>query len=404
LKNKLEEQRALATIGHIYLSSYLNLPGPENKDKLTLANKFLMKSLVVSQTLNGQISKVELADMSARLFSNLGVVQDCLENFDKALELLNKSIVLCRSNDLFEQLQRGYLSLASIFMKKGDSRSALQQYNLAAEAASKLRDKPILLADILINKSELLLKLGDFCAAKSALLKAYRLKIPDLNDRRVIENKLRVVASMSSNEDKLIMTEDTDYKTLKTLYEKMGDGACVLKMFDRAADYYKKMLDSAEKANLMESELATCYYSLAETYKDNKQYKEAIVYFEKELSLCRSFKDSLNTFWKIAETRELADDPISEVQAVYTRALERCQREGDVHEEGKMLKRFILYLRRQKQHSEAFQLEQSLAKLNYQSSESDSDSSDAPTTSIVGGDIDLDALTGKSDPIPQTLY
>jgi NF-kappa-B inhibitor-like protein 2 len=296
---------------------------------------------------------------------------------------------------------------------------------------AKLRDKPILLADILINKSELLIKLGDFCAAKSALLKAYRLKIPDLNDRRVIENKLRVgkwacvttadwlylvtgwssqisrfllVASMSSNEDKLIMTEDTDYKTLKTLYEKMGDGACVLKMFDRAADYYKKMLDSAEKANLMESELATCYYSLAETYKDNKQYKEAIVYFEKELSLCRSFKDSLNTFWKITETRELADDPISEVQAVYTRALERCQREGDVHEEGKMLKRFILYLRRQKQHSEAFQLEQSLAKLNYQSSESDSDSSDAPTTSIVGGDIDLDALTGKSDPIPQTLY
>lgn len=138
LKNKLEEQRALATIGHTYLSSYLELP-ESDKSKLELANKFFKKSLVVSQSLIGIASKLEVADMSARLFSNLGLVQDCMGNFNAAKELINKSINLCRAHDLYEQLQRGYLSLASLLVKTEDYKSALQQYNLAAEAASKFR-------------------------------------------------------------------------------------------------------------------------------------------------------------------------------------------------------------------------------------------------------------------------
>lgn len=51
LKNKLEEQRALATIGHTYLVSYLESPKPD-KNNLNLANKFFMKSLTISQKYN----------------------------------------------------------------------------------------------------------------------------------------------------------------------------------------------------------------------------------------------------------------------------------------------------------------------------------------------------------------
>lgn len=89
-------------------------------------------------SLNGQASKLEIADMSARLFSNLGLVQDCMGNFEQASELITKSINLCKAHDLYEQLQRGYLSLASISVKAKDYKSAVQQYNLAAEAASNV--------------------------------------------------------------------------------------------------------------------------------------------------------------------------------------------------------------------------------------------------------------------------
>lgn len=85
------------------------------------------------------ISKLEIVDMSARLFSNLGVVQDCLGNFDKALELINKSISICKQNDLFEQLYRGYVSLAGLMDKKGEINETIRSYNLAIETASRFQ-------------------------------------------------------------------------------------------------------------------------------------------------------------------------------------------------------------------------------------------------------------------------
>lgn len=75
--------------------------------------------------------------MSARLFSNLGLVEDARENHDKAYELINKSINICKMHELHEQLQRGYMSLGSLLFKSGDNKRALQQYNFAAETASK---------------------------------------------------------------------------------------------------------------------------------------------------------------------------------------------------------------------------------------------------------------------------
>lgn len=83
------------------------------------------------------INKLEKMDMTSRLFSNLGLVKECLGEYDKALELLNKSITVCKQNDIYEQLCRGYLSIASLFEKKLDSNEAIQHLNLAIDSASK---------------------------------------------------------------------------------------------------------------------------------------------------------------------------------------------------------------------------------------------------------------------------
>lgn len=75
--------------------------------------------------------------MTARLFANLGVVKECSGEYEKALELMNKSIAVCKQNDIYEQLHRGYYAIASLYEKMQNSNEAIQYYNLAAQAASK---------------------------------------------------------------------------------------------------------------------------------------------------------------------------------------------------------------------------------------------------------------------------
>ncbi|KAJ8950165.1 hypothetical protein NQ314_008018 [Rhamnusium bicolor] len=76
--------------------------------------------------------------MLARLFSNLGLVKECLGDYNKALELLNRSISICKQHDIYEQLSRGYISIASLYEKRGDYNDAIRHYNLAIESASKI--------------------------------------------------------------------------------------------------------------------------------------------------------------------------------------------------------------------------------------------------------------------------
>lgn len=53
---------------------------------------------------------------------------------------------------------------------------------------------------------------------------------------------------MCYTEDLIISTDPSDYPTFRKLYEKLGDGACHLKNYAGAIDYYLKMLDHAELA------------------------------------------------------------------------------------------------------------------------------------------------------------
>lgn len=79
---------------------------------------------------------VEKQDMIARLFSNLGLVKESLGDYNTSYKLYEKSIKICLKHDFFEQLYRGYLSLASLFEKQDNYQDAIKHYNLAVEVAS----------------------------------------------------------------------------------------------------------------------------------------------------------------------------------------------------------------------------------------------------------------------------
>lgn len=73
--------------------------------------------------------------MSARLLANLGIIQEYRMDYEKALDLLQKSIKICKENDLFEQLERSYKILGSIYTKKKEYGSAIDSLSLAINIA-----------------------------------------------------------------------------------------------------------------------------------------------------------------------------------------------------------------------------------------------------------------------------
>lgn len=73
--------------------------------------------------------------MTARLLANLGVVQECLKKYEKGVDLVLKSIDICKDNDLFEHLERSYKILGSLYMRKKEYGNAIDSYNRAISTA-----------------------------------------------------------------------------------------------------------------------------------------------------------------------------------------------------------------------------------------------------------------------------
>lgn len=78
--------------------------------------------------------------MLARLLANLGVVNESQGNYNEGIKLLRKSISICKQHDLFEQLERAYAALGSLYVRKQEYNNAIHYFNLAMEVAGKIKD------------------------------------------------------------------------------------------------------------------------------------------------------------------------------------------------------------------------------------------------------------------------
>ncbi|KAK4876754.1 hypothetical protein RN001_009260 [Aquatica leii] len=390
-KNKLEEQRALATIGHIHLTCYL-----DNQDSYSLnsAYKAFRKSFALCESLT-DVKKHEHKDIMARLLANLGVVEECKGNYDKGIELLQKSIALCKSYDLFEQLFRGYTALAVLYDHKKMYDESIQQCNLAYKVAGRLKNKTPLQCTSLCMKADMLIKLSDFHSAKNVLLKAYKLKDSNSSNREVIEQNLKVVAAMCKAEDTLLTTASNNFKIKKSLYEKLGDGACRLKNFSIAIEYYHKMLEAANANNESGLDLIPCYISLAETYRDNKQFDMAIKYFQEDYNIVRENpRDVVNTLLNIADCMESSNRDIADIQSTYDEALTITKATVDKQMENKVLARYVPLLKKFKSYEKALMLENRLKQISHLVEESESEEQSTPN---IGDDVSINDITDVSD-------
>ncbi|XP_014248141.1 tonsoku-like protein [Cimex lectularius] len=304
-KDKVEEQRALATLGRTYFlqaETYDVIDTPEKaKQSLNEAKAYYMQSLQVCEQLNDAVGWKQRMEMRTRLFLNLGLVFDCQKQAEEAEDYILKAVLICKKLDLWEDLFRSYTALGTVYQKHRDSTKALSTFDLAIPVAERLSDKSSqALCEVLLLKSEVLLDQPNFRGARQALLRAYKINCPNEMMRADIKHKLRIVAAMCETEEKLTdIPPEAEYEARKKLYEDLGDMSAEMGNFGLAITYYHLMLMSVEKIGGDKKSLIECYVSLAQTYKDDKQYHKAIEYFKKELLLenddaCESCRTCMN--------------------------------------------------------------------------------------------------------------
>jgi NF-kappa-B inhibitor-like protein 2 len=145
-----------------------------------------------SSRLGKTVSKWELADMQARLYLNLGVTKEHIQQFDEALSFYDSSIKICKSNDLFELHHQCLMASGWAHSnKKSDTGTALNQFNAAIEVAKRIHDKNEKMCLTLLAKSGLFIKNGDFQSAKQVLKKAFKMKTPNRIDNEMIQRQLK---------------------------------------------------------------------------------------------------------------------------------------------------------------------------------------------------------------------
>ncbi|XP_054733938.1 tonsoku-like protein [Anastrepha obliqua] len=412
LHNKVEEQRAYATLGRAHLLHGQNVIESSKSnamDPLRQAERAFLKSLLLIKELSGQISKLEQLDMQARCYLNIGVVKEHMEEFEESISYMEKAIKISKSHDIFELTHLCYISMSLLyFYKKHDSILALRFCNLALEVAKRLPNRVKKICETLITKSEILIKDADFASAKQILTKAYKKNTPDENDRTIIEKSLRVVVKICQILDELVTTSSLDYTKRKTLYEKLGDGCCQLQNYSKAIEYYQQMLDCAEKNSEPAKNLIPIYVSLYQTYKDNKEYDQALIYLWKEYELNEGVPtEAFSTLCAIADVCELQRQSFWTIQDIYQKAKQQAAKNSNERERKKQervvfvrLKRLMLKHKMQMLADELIEEAKEKGinlKLDDDGSDTESEADSAAcndeNTPELGDDVCLDDLT-----------
>ncbi|XP_053685200.1 tonsoku-like protein [Sabethes cyaneus] len=409
-EDKTELQRAYVTIGraHLLKGQSCDKAAKESFDE---AEKAFLKSLKLSRELN-RLSKVEQMDMEARSFLNLGVTKEMQGDLDNAVKYIQEAIKIAQNNDLHKLLHQCYISASLLLLKQKNQTKALKILSEALEVASRLQNKSTKMCETLLIKNDVMIRMGDFQSARQTLKQAYRLKTPVVSDAENIESQLKVLVALCRIEDKLITVDSSDHATKKRLYEQMGDGSCKLENYGKGIDYYLKMLECAQLKGETERELIPIYVSLYQTYKDNKQYEDALVYLWKEYNLIEKVpKEAFNTLLNIAEVYEMQNRSCFDIEDIYRRARQEAKKLKSLKLERIPLQRCIALLKKHGMELMAENLEKEAEQAGIdlaldEDAESDDDvDHDETETSVeflinteeIGDDVDLAELSNSEN-------
>lgn len=325
VSNDIEEQRAWATIGRTYLYIY---ESSQSSESLRQAQNAFLKSLaIVDERLEGKVTSRELNEMRARLFLNLGFLYDSMKDPAKCSYYIRKSVFISEQTHLHEDLYRANYNLGSIHFRNGEHSKAIRCWEAAKECAKKMKEK-LMESECFANIGQVLLGLGDFVAAKRSLKKAYRLGLQPA-EREIVRKNLKYAIKGCHLEERLADLVEGDQQGALSLNEQLGDLFCKVQCYRKAIEHYKMQLKCAEALKKPERERAVIHVSLAFTFGDLKDYKQALHHYQAELELRRGNPlEECKTWLSIALVKEDAGQEYEELESCFTNALRCAEQTG----------------------------------------------------------------------------
>uniref|UniRef100_A0A8C7DJI2 Tonsoku-like protein n=1 Tax=Oncorhynchus kisutch TaxID=8019 RepID=A0A8C7DJI2_ONCKI len=335
-----EEQRALATIGRTFLFRY---ESDQSRDSLKQAEDAFRKSMaIVDKELEGSVAALELSEMRARLYLNLGLVCDHLGEPKQCSEYIRLSVYIAEKNQLLEDLYRANLNLGNIYFRNGHHSNALRSLEQAKECARKIKDK-FSESECFHSIGKVQLSLGDFVAARRSLKKAFSLGSQQDVDREAVKKAFKQAIRGSQLEETAgELGDEGRSQEAVGLAEQLGDLYCKVGCYRKALDAYRTQLSSAEALGKPARELAVIHVSLAATYTDIRQHDKAVEHYRQELALRQGNpKEECNTWLNIAAAQEENGRPVEDVDCSYDTALRCAQRAGQPKLQRRVLKTWL---------------------------------------------------------------
>ncbi|XP_078208900.1 tonsoku-like protein isoform X1 [Callithrix jacchus] len=323
LGNHTELQRAWATIGRTHLDIYDHC---QSRDALLQAQAAFEKSLaIVDEELEGTLAQGELNEMRARLYLNLGLTFESLQQTALCNDYFRKSIFLSEQNHLYEDLFRARYNLGTVHWRAGQHSQAMRCLEGARECARTMK-KRFMESECCMAIAQVLQDLGDFLAAKRALKKAYRLGSQKPVQRATICQNLQHVLAVVRLQQQLEEAEGNDPQGAMAICEQLGDLFSKAGDFPRAAEAYQKQLHFAELLDRPGAERAIIHVSLATTLGDMKDHLGAVRHYEEELRLrSGNVLEEAKTWLNIALSREEAGDAYELLAPCFQKALSCAQ-------------------------------------------------------------------------------
>uniref|UniRef100_A0A8C9PVQ4 Tonsoku-like protein n=1 Tax=Spermophilus dauricus TaxID=99837 RepID=A0A8C9PVQ4_SPEDA len=245
--------------------------------------------------------------MRTRLYLNLGLTFESLQQTALCNDYFKKSIFLAEQNHLYEDLFRARYNLGAIHCREGKHSQAMRCLEGARECARAMKKRFL--------ESECPPRSGGFFSCQTCSEEGLQAGFPETcTEGSYLPELFLAVLAVIRLQQQLEESESSDPQVAMAICEQLGDLFSKAADFPKAVEAYQNQLHFAERLNRPDLELATIHVSLAATRADMKDYRQAVYHYEEELRLRNgNALEEAITWFNIALSREEAAGPAAPV-------------------------------------------------------------------------------------------
>ncbi|KHJ44978.1 tetratricopeptide repeat protein [Trichuris suis] len=319
--NDTNKQDAEHVLGQVYMTWSLTLVEVRNKEQKKKYVQKAFKSFGKAMSLCANKNWPDVSYRVAAVLENIGVLNNHLKEYSKAIENFEKAIELVPEDRQLVGNALGEIVMAKRALGCDKAAESVSRQRVALFEGSENKidwlESVIMLAHVLLSQEK-------YDEAAEVL----RTVKPELEERSVIGQKIVKLLRQINSAHTLYRQIGgcKDSMTLYKLYEKLGDlfsgqlSSDDIKQHRLAIIYYGKMLDASSAAGVSPT---SAYVSLSETYCDMEFYRDAYSHALKTYeSESENPEEQINTALMLADLSEKADMALDVSVGWYKSALE----------------------------------------------------------------------------------